>query len=66
MSIGWWLVGSYVLGSIVTYYMMRHILIASTIEHTIGQLIKQNYIRTKINRNGEMEIMPLEKSDVAQ
>lgn len=66
MSIGWWLVGSYVLGSIVTFYMMRHVLVESAIAHTIEELIKQNYIRTKINRDGEMEILPLEKNDVAQ
>ena len=63
MSIGFWLVGAYVVGSVVTYYMLRNVLVESAIMHCIDELIKQNYIRVKTDSEGNMEILPLEKED---
>ena len=52
-----WLALTYVLGSGVTYYLMRKQIAFNVTESIIDNLIAQGFLRSKKDKNGEVEIM---------
>tara|TARA_B100001057_G_scaffold87128_2_gene83089 strand:+ start:4203 stop:4406 length:204 start_codon:yes stop_codon:yes gene_type:complete len=52
-----WLFISYVLGSGVTYYLMRKTIAFNITEGIIDSLISQGFLRSKKDKNGEVEIV---------
>ena len=52
-----WLALTYVLGSGVTYFLMRKQIAFNITESIIDQLIAQGFLRSKKDKNGEVEIV---------
>ncbi len=52
-----WLALTYVLGSGVTYFLMRKQIAFNITESIIDNLIAQGFLRSKKDKNGEVEIM---------
>lgn len=52
-----WLLFSYVLGSGVTYYLLRKQIAFNITEGIIDSLISQGFLRSKKDKNGEVEIV---------
>ena len=58
-----WLLGSYVAGSVATYYLfLRQNFFVAT-ETTIDTLIQGGFLRTKRNADGEVEILKWNAAD---
>jgi hypothetical protein len=57
MMVEVWLALTYVLGSVVTYFLMRKSIAFSITESIIDNLIAQGFLRSKKDKNGEVEIM---------
>ena len=52
-----WLALTYVLGSVVTYFLMRKSIAYDITESIIDNLIAQGFLKSKKDKNGEVEIM---------
>ena len=57
MMVEVWLALTYVLGSGVTYFLMRKQIAFNITESIIDQLIAQGFLRSKKDKNGEVEIV---------
>ena len=57
MMVEVWLALIYVLGSVVTYFLMRKSIAFDITESIIDNLIAQGFLRSKKDKNGEVEIM---------
>ena len=57
MMVEVWLAFTYVLGSGVTYFLMRKQIAFNITESIIDNLIAQGFLRSKKDKNGEVEIM---------
>tara|TARA_X000000368_G_scaffold231719_1_gene183026 strand:+ start:742 stop:945 length:204 start_codon:yes stop_codon:yes gene_type:complete len=57
MMVEVWLALTYVLGSGVTYFLMRKQIAFNITESIIDNLIAQGFLRSKKDKNGEVEIM---------
>jgi len=57
MMVEVWLALTYVLGSVVTYFLMRKSIAYDITESIIDNLIAQGFLRSKKDKNGEVEIM---------
>jgi len=55
--IEWWMFGTYLAGSVVTYYLFVIKAGANVIEVTIDKLIADGFLRCKISKNGQLEIL---------
>ena len=58
-----WLFISYVLGSGITYYLLRKQIAFNITEGIIDQLIAQGFLRSKKHDNGEGEIVKWDAPD---
>jgi len=52
-----WMVVAYAAGSMVTFYIARKGILELAIEATLTGLIKDGFLRTKQNKDGELEIV---------
>ena len=52
-----WMLLTYVLGSVVTYFLMRKSIAFNITEGIIDSLIEQGFLKSKKDKNGEVEIM---------
>ena len=57
MMVEVWLALTYVLGSGVTYFLMRKQIAFNITESIIDNLIAQGFLRSKKDKNGEVEIV---------
>tara|TARA_Y200000002_G_scaffold328176_1_gene291668 strand:+ start:409 stop:609 length:201 start_codon:yes stop_codon:yes gene_type:complete len=57
MMVEVWLALTYVLGSGVTYFLMRKSIAFNITESIIDNLIQQGFLRSKKDKNGEVEII---------
>lgn len=57
MMVEVWLALTYVLGSVVTYFLMRKSIAYDITESIIDNLIAQGFLKSKKDKNGEVEIM---------
>ena len=58
-----WLLGAYVAGSVATYLLMLKATFIDAADKTIETLIKGGYIRTRKNKNGELELLQWDFKD---
>jgi hypothetical protein len=52
-----WLFGAYVAGSVATYLLMLKATFIDAADKTIDTLIEAGYIRTRKNKDGELELL---------
>ena len=57
MMVEVWLALTYELGSVVTYFLMRKSIAYDITESIIDNLIAQGFLKSKKDKNGEVEIM---------
>lgn len=57
MMVEVWMGLTYVLGSVVTYFLMRKSIAFNITEGIIDNLIAQGFLKSKKDKNGEVEIM---------
>jgi hypothetical protein len=55
--IEWWMFGTYLAGSVVTYYLFVIKPQANVIEVTIDKLIADGFLRSKVSKDGVVEIL---------
>lgn len=52
-----WLFGAYLSGSIATYFLMLKSTFIDASSRTIDMLIENGFLRTRKNKDGELEIL---------
>ena len=58
-----WLLGAYVAGSVATYLLMLKATFVDAADKTIDTLIETGYIRTRKNKDGELELLQWDFKD---
>ena len=58
-----WLLGAYVAGSVATYLLMLKATFVDAADKTIDTLIEAGYIRTRKNKDGEIELLQWDFKD---
>ena len=58
-----WLFGAYVAGSVATYLLMLKATFIDAADKTIDTLIEAGYIRTRKNKDGELELLQWDFKD---
>ena len=58
-----WLLGAYVAGSVATYLLMLKATFIDAADKTIDTLIEAGYIRTRKNKDGELELLQWDFKD---
>ena len=58
-----WLLGAYVAGSVATYLLMLKATFIDAADKTIDTLIQAGYIRTRKNKDGELELLQWDFKD---
>ena len=58
-----WLLGAYVAGSVATYLLMLKATFVDAADKTIDTLIEAGYIRTRKNKDGELELLQWDSKD---
>ena len=58
-----WLLGAYIAGSVATYFLMLKATFVDAADKTIDTLIEAGYIRTRKNKDGELELLQWDFKD---
>ena len=58
-----WLFGAYVAGSVATYLLMLKATFIDAADKTIDTLIEAGYVRTRKNKDGELELLQWDFKD---
>jgi len=58
-----WLLGAYIAGSVATYLLMLKATFVDAADKTIDTLIDAGYIRTRKNKDGELELLQWDFKD---
>lgn len=58
-----WLLFAYVVGSVATYLLMLKATFVDAADKTIDTLIEAGYIRTRKNKDGELELLQWDAKD---
>ena len=58
-----WLLSAYIAGSVATYLLMLKATFVDAADKTIDTLIETGYIRTRKNKDGELELLQWDFKD---